>query len=252
MITRVHHIGLVVHDLASGYALWRDTLRLPVIREAEVKDQGIRAALLACGSVEIELLEPTMPDRPVGRFLQSHGEGLHHLCFESDDVARDVKRFDGTGVEMIDARPRKGLAGMIAFIHPHACSGILVEVATPFEKAPPADAPLTLTVVHLVVENVEGASHLYRDLFGLTIKMSRPDWTLAQLASGEVVLQLSPAGATSGKPRISMLRLMTRDLAGLAARLQDQKVAFRQEAVGLVLGPAATRGALLVIHQPQA
>jgi methylmalonyl-CoA/ethylmalonyl-CoA epimerase len=252
MIKRVHHVGLVVQDLASGYALWRDTLGLPLVREAEVKDQGVRAALLACGSVEIELLEPTMPDRPVGRFLETHGEGLHHLCFESDDVARDVKRFDGTGVEMIDARPRKGLAGMIAFIHPRACAGILVEVATPTEKTPPVASPLSLTVVHLVVEGVEGAAHLYRDLFGLTIKMSRPDWTLAQLASGDVVLQLSPAGGTSGKSRISMLRIMTRDLPGLATRLQEQNIVFRQEAVGLVLGPAATRGVLLVIHQPQA
>jgi len=252
MIKRVHHIGIVVQDLASGYAFWRDTLGLSVTREAEVKDQGVKAALLACGSIEIELLEPTGPESAVGRFLKSSGEGLHHLCFESDDVSRDVKRFDGTGVDMIDARPRKGLAGMIAFIHPRACAGILIEVATPIEKTPPPAAPLTATVVHLVVEGVEGAAHLYRDLFGLTIRMSRLDWTLAQLASGDVVLQLSPAGAASGKPRISMLRFMSQDLAGLATRLQDQKVAFRQESVGLVLGPAATRGVPLVIHQPQA
>jgi methylmalonyl-CoA/ethylmalonyl-CoA epimerase len=252
VITRVHHVGIAVQDLATGYAFWRDTLGLPVIREAEVKDQGVRAALLACGSCEIELLEPTAPETPVGRFLRRHGEGLHHLCFESDDVARDVKRFDGTGVEMIDARPRKGLAGMIAFIHPRACAGILIEVATPVEKSQSDGAPLTVTVIHMIVEGVETATHLYRDMFGLRIRISHPDWSIAQLVAGDVALQLSSTAATSGKPGLSMLRLMTRDVDGVAARLQGRQLTFRQDAVGLVLGPAATRGVPLIIHQPQA
>ena len=252
MIKRVHHIGVVVQDLATGYAFWRDTLGLPAIREAEVKDQGVRAALLACGSCEVELLEPLGPNTPVGRFLQSRGEGLHHLCLESDDVYKDVGRFAGTGVEMIDARPRKGLAGMIAFIHPNSCAGILVEMATPTEKAAHAQGPLTATVVHLIVENVQTATHLYRDMFGLPIRISHPDWSVAQLAAGEVALQLSSTTATAGKPGLSMLRLMTRDIADVAARLQDATLAFRQDAVGLVLGPGPTRGVPLIIHRPQA
>ena len=250
MITRVHHVGIAVQDLASGYALWRDTLGLPVIREAEVKDQGVRAALLACGSCEIELLEPMEPSSPVGRFLESRGAGFHHVCFESDDVERDIKRFFGTGVELIDARPRRGLAGMIAFVHPRSCAGILVEVATPIEKAAPPDAPLTVTVVHLIVENVQTATHLYRDMFGLPIRISHPDWSIAQLAAGPVALQLSSTTATAGKPGISMLRIMTRDVEGVARRLEATGLQFRQDQVGLVLGPGATRGVPLIIHKP--
>lgn len=252
MITRVHHVGVVVQSLQHGYAFWRDILGLPVAREAELRDQGVRAALLACGACEIELLEPLGPQTPVGRFLESRGESLHHLCLESDDIDRDVRRFAGTGVEMIDAKPRKGLAGMIAFLHPRACAGILVEVATPTEPAAAVPSPLTATVVHLIVENVQEATHLYRDMFGLPIRISHPDWSLAQLAAGEVALQLSSTSTTAGKPGLSMLRLMTRDVPAVAARLEAGMLAFRQDAVGLVLGPGATRGVPLIIHQPQA
>lgn len=250
MIKRVHHVGIAVPDLAAGYALWRDTLGLPLIREAEVKDQGVRAALLACGACEIELLEPTSPDTPVGRFLQNRGPGLHHLCFESDNVERDVKRYFGTGVELIDARPRKGLAGMIAFVHPRSCAGILVEVATPTDTAAPPEAPLTMTVVHLIVENVETATHLYRDMFALPIRISHPDWSIAQLAAGAVALQLSSTVTTAGRPGISMLRLMTRDIDSVAGRLEQANLQCRRDQVGLVLGPGATRGVPLIIHKP--
>lgn len=251
MITRIHHVGVAVPDLASAYALWRDTLGLPVVREAEVPDQGVRAALLACNDCEIELLEPTSPTTPVGRFIQTRGPGLHHLCLESDNVERDVSRFFGTGVELIDAKPRKGLVGRIAFIHPRACAGILTEIATPTDRTPPPLAPLTATVIHLIVENVQAATILFRDMFGLPIRISHPDWSIAQLAAGPVALQLSSTGATSGKPGISMLRLMTRDVAKVAAHLEARSVPFRQDQVGLVLLPGATQGVALIVHQPQ-
>ena len=154
MITALHHVGVVVRDLEAGYTFWRDTLGLPLMREAELPEYGVKAALLACGSCEIELIQPTTPDGGVAKFLRNRGEGLHHICLQSDDVAKDVKRFWGTGVEMIDAKPRKGLAGMIAFVHPRACAGILVELATPADKTPPTESPLAVTVVHMVVENV--------------------------------------------------------------------------------------------------
>jgi methylmalonyl-CoA epimerase len=240
----------VVQKLAGAYTFWRDTLGLPLIREAEVKDQGVRAALLACGACEIELIEPTVPDTGVARFLAQRGEGLHHLCLESDNVGRDVQRFVGTGVEMIDAKPRKGLAGMIAFVHPRSCAGILVELATPGETPPSTEGLLTMTVVHLIVEDVQRTTHLYRDLFGLPIRISHPDWSIAQLAVGGVALQLSSTTATSGKPGISILRLMTRDIPDIAARLAARGLSFRQDAVGLVLGPAATHGVPMIIHQP--
>ena len=141
MIARIHHVGVVVQDLDAGLGFWRDTLELPLVRSADLADQGVRAALLACGSGEVEVLAPLTTDSGVARFLESRGEGVHHICFESDDVVREVRRFLGTGVDMIDGKPRQGLAGKVAFVHPRACEKLLVELATPSARAPlPRDA----------------------------------------------------------------------------------------------------------------
>ncbi|HEU5322894.1 MAG TPA: VOC family protein, partial [Methylomirabilota bacterium] len=87
MVRRIHHVGIVVERLKRAFGFYRDVLGLPVLREAELPDQGVRAALLAAGDSEVELLEPLHPDTGVGRFLARRGEGLHHLCFETPDVA---------------------------------------------------------------------------------------------------------------------------------------------------------------------
>ena len=130
MIQTIHHVGLVVQRLSEAYRLYRDVLGLPLVREAEVADQGVRAALLAAGDSEIELLEPLGPATGVGRFLARHGEGLHHVCFETPDVARALTAMKEKGAELIDATPRPGLAGQIGFLHPRSCAGVLVELAT--------------------------------------------------------------------------------------------------------------------------
>jgi methylmalonyl-CoA/ethylmalonyl-CoA epimerase len=79
------------------------------------------------------LLEPLSPDNGVGKFLARRGGGLHHLCFETDDVARELEGARVRGLALIDQNPRKGLAGMICFLHPKATRGVLVEYAQPIE-----------------------------------------------------------------------------------------------------------------------
>ena len=91
MITRIHHVAVAVQDLDAGLVFWRDTLELPLLRSADLPDHGVRAALLACGPGGLEVLAPMTPDSGVARFLRSRGEGLHHVCFESDDVVREVR-----------------------------------------------------------------------------------------------------------------------------------------------------------------
>ena len=90
MVTSIHHVGIAVKSLSQAYGFWRDTLGLPLLREATVEEQGVRAALLAAGDSEIELLEPLGAESPVGKFLAQRGEGLHHLCFKTADVAGDL------------------------------------------------------------------------------------------------------------------------------------------------------------------
>ena len=134
MLKRIHHVGIVVPDLEQGLKFWRGVLGLDFIKRATIEDQGVRAALLDAGGSEIELLEPINPDGGVGKFLTRRGGGLHHLCFESDGVDRDLDAARAKGIQLIDQQPRKGLAGMICFLHPKATRGVLVEYAQPIEE----------------------------------------------------------------------------------------------------------------------
>ena len=131
MLTKVHHVGIVVRSIDVAYAFYRDTLSLSVHKEDIIQNQGVKAALLTIGASEIELLEPIDPSTGVARFLERKGEGLHHLCFETDDVARELDAARAKGVVLIDQHPRRGLAGMICFLHPKASHGVLIEYAQP-------------------------------------------------------------------------------------------------------------------------
>ncbi len=133
MIEKIHHIGIAVNNLEESLKFYRDVLGLHVHAQAEVKDQGVKAALLTIGGSEIELLEPLSPDSAVGKFLARKGEGLHHICFQTPDVGAELEALKAKGVELVDQTPRRGLAGMVGFLHPKASRGVLVELATPVE-----------------------------------------------------------------------------------------------------------------------
>jgi methylmalonyl-CoA/ethylmalonyl-CoA epimerase len=132
MLKKIHHVGVVVPNLEQAMALWRDLLGLQLTKSETVQDQGVKAALLQVGESEIELLEPLSPDNGVGKFLARRGGGLHHVCFETEDVGRELDGAKAKGIQLIDQKPRPGLAGMICFLHPKATRGVLVEYAQPF------------------------------------------------------------------------------------------------------------------------
>jgi methylmalonyl-CoA/ethylmalonyl-CoA epimerase len=133
MIEKIHHIGIAVHDLEQALGFYRDTLGLHVHAQDTVQDQGVKAALLTIGESEIELLQPLSPESPVGKFLERKGEGLHHICFQTPDVDSELATLKEKDVPLVDQAPRRGLAGMICFLHPKASRGVLVELATPIE-----------------------------------------------------------------------------------------------------------------------
>lgn len=133
MLKKIHHVGVVVPNLEQAMSLWRDLLGLRLTKSQTVQDQGVKAALLQVGESEIELLEPLSPDNGVGKFLARRGGGLHHVCFETEDVERELEGAKAKGIQLIDQTPRPGLAGMICFLHPKATRGVLVEYAQPFE-----------------------------------------------------------------------------------------------------------------------
>lgn len=131
MLKKIHHVGIVVNSADEALKFYRDALGLDVTADRVIEDQGVRGVLLQIGNSEIELLEPTRDDTGVAKFLASKGEGMHHICFESDDVEAELEAAKAKGIEVIDQKPRLGLAGMICFLHPKANHGVLVEFATP-------------------------------------------------------------------------------------------------------------------------
>jgi methylmalonyl-CoA/ethylmalonyl-CoA epimerase len=174
MLTRVHHVGLVVRKLEEGLSFWQDTLGLRVGKQATVRDQGVRAALLPIGRSEIELLEPIDPGGGVAKFLERRGEGLHHVCFETPDVGTELAAARARSLPLIDEAPRAGLAGMICFLHPKGTCGVLVEFATP----PPGEpahrdagagplAGLALAEVTARSRDSAGAARLFTSKLGL-------------------------------------------------------------------------------------
>ena len=127
-VNRIHHTGLVVRSLEESYAFFRDTLGLRLLKEEAIEEQGVNAALLDLGNGLLELLEPTVPDTGIARFLESRGEGLHHVCLEVDDIHAALAELKSKGVRLVDEEPRQGIVGSIAFLHPSALHGVLVEL----------------------------------------------------------------------------------------------------------------------------
>jgi methylmalonyl-CoA/ethylmalonyl-CoA epimerase len=138
MIKKISHIAIVVPDLAEAMAFWVETLGLPVTFVEHVADQDVDVAFLPSGESEIELLEPAGEDSGVARFLQKRGPGMHHICFEVDDIEETLARIKAAGVPLINEEPTIGTGGKkIAFVHPKGTGGVLVELyeLTPEEPA---------------------------------------------------------------------------------------------------------------------
>ena len=127
-VVRIHHTGMVVRSLQDAYGFYRDALSLRLVKEAVMEDQGVKAALFDIGNSFIELLEPIDPDFGIARFLETRGEGLHHVCLEVADINASLADLKAKNIELIDEEPREGLTGDIAFIHPRGLHGVLVEL----------------------------------------------------------------------------------------------------------------------------
>lgn len=125
----VHHVGIAVNDLDEALArhvgLYGGE---PLYREL-VESQGVEEVMIPLGGTSIQLLQPTSEDSPVGRFLAKRGEGLHHIAYAVADIDVAMAHLQSEGVELIDVKPRRGGGGhKIAFVHPRAFAGTLIEL----------------------------------------------------------------------------------------------------------------------------
>ena len=124
----INHVCIAVNDIEAAIAFYQRMFSVGEAEIEEVEDQGVRASLIRVGGSQIEFIQPTDPSGGVARFIERKGEGMHHICFEVDDIQGTLDGLAAEGVRLIDRTPREGLSGEIAFIHPRATGGVLVEL----------------------------------------------------------------------------------------------------------------------------
>lgn len=130
---KIDHLGIAVRSISDSLAFYRDALGLELVGTETVDDQGVHVALLPVGESRIELLEPVSGETAVGRFIAKRGEGLHHICYEVENLAAKLAELKSRGVRVLDGYPRRGAEGkLVAFLHPASANGVLVELT---EKA---------------------------------------------------------------------------------------------------------------------
>ena len=129
------HVGIAVGDLQASLAFFKDVLGLHVESTEDVVSQRVRATFLSTGSSTLEMLEATAPDSPIARYLDKRGPGLHHIALRVDDIEAALAHLKSRGVRLIDEKPRPGAEhALVAFIHPSAANGVLVELKQPAPK----------------------------------------------------------------------------------------------------------------------
>lgn len=128
MLKKIDHIGIAVNSLEKSIPIFIN-LGLALIGIEEVPSQKVKVAMFEIGNVHIELLEPTSPESPIGKFLEKRGEGLHHISYEADDIEGQMENYKSLGFEFIDPEPREGAHGsLVFFLHPRSTNSVLTEI----------------------------------------------------------------------------------------------------------------------------
>ena len=126
---RLDHIGIAVRSIEAALKTYQRQLGLAVTEIVEIEEQRVRAAVLPCGESRIELLEPTAPDSPIQKFLDKRGEGIHHLCFEVENIEKKLRELQAGSLQLVKPASGRGLGDRkIAFLHPKSAHGVLIEL----------------------------------------------------------------------------------------------------------------------------
>ena len=128
-MSKLHHIGIAVRDLATATKTWQTLLGVEAGPAVEVPEEGVRIAFLRAGNPKIELLEPLTPESVIAKFIEKRGEGIHHVAFAVSDIKADMARLAAEGVPVLDKEPRfRGGNRYAAFCHPKGANGVLTEL----------------------------------------------------------------------------------------------------------------------------
>ena len=127
-ITKINHIAIAVSDIDGSLGFWRDGLGLSVDHVEDVPSQKAVVAFIPVGDSEVELVKPTAEDTGVAKFLAERGPGMHHLCFEVDNIDEMLASLKAKGVKLINETPLSLPGRKLAFVHPKSTGGVLVEL----------------------------------------------------------------------------------------------------------------------------
>lgn len=127
-IKKINHIAIVVENIDDALVFWQDQLGLKLDHMEDVPSQASKVAFLPIGDGEIELVEPTDPESGLSKYLEKRGEGMHHLCFQVDDIEAMLDLLREKGVRLINETPVDLPGRRMAFIHPKAANGVLIEL----------------------------------------------------------------------------------------------------------------------------
>jgi methylmalonyl-CoA epimerase len=134
-LKNVDHIGIAVTNLQEALSFWETSLGIEPHGIEDVPERKLRTTFLPMGGTEIELLEPTSADSSIAKFIEKRGEGLHHIAIRVDDIEAALAELKAKGIELIDETPRNGAGGArIAFVHPKATHGVLLELCERKQK----------------------------------------------------------------------------------------------------------------------
>ena len=125
---KINHLAIVVHDIEDSLGFWRDALGLPMGDIKEVAQEEVKIAFLEAGDSHVEIVQPTTEDSGIAKYLAKKGAGIHHVCFEVEDIEAALRHMADKGIELINETPRERDGRKYAFIHPKSTGGVLVEL----------------------------------------------------------------------------------------------------------------------------
>jgi methylmalonyl-CoA epimerase len=129
MLKKINHIAIAVNNIDEAAKFYQNVLGLKLSGVEVVTAQKTKVGFFKIGESNIELVQPSEPDSPLVKFLETKGQGIHHICFEVDDVEAEVKAYLEKGATMINQKPRPGAHNTkVAFVHPKSSNGVLIEL----------------------------------------------------------------------------------------------------------------------------
>ncbi len=126
-IKKINHIGIAVEDMQAALPFWQEVMGIELDRKEENLDHTSQIAFLPVGESDLELVSPITPESTMAKFLREHGPGIHHICFEVDDILGMLTQLKAAGVRLINETPQQMEGRLMAFVHPKSTGGVLIE-----------------------------------------------------------------------------------------------------------------------------